>query len=588
MKFKVSDWGFAPADWPRPWQVVLTLAVSLTLAALLFQFAVYAHYTVSLLRFPFDYDQGEGFELYDTLLHARGEWPYQDSQVFPFYTSIYPPLFHLMTVPLVWVFGPHLWTGRLVGFLASLTAAGAIGWGVHRASQNKIIAAFSGLAFLASNYTFHIGPLFRQHMSMVMFETLAMVTLAQWGGKATTDYTDYTDFKNLRQNLWLKNSSLLIGLFFLLCAGYAKQLALATVLAGLGYLFLRGPKRALLSGLSLAIIAGGIFLYINWATDGWWYISIIKANINAYDINQAISLYKQWFGLHLVLAVGAFAGLIYETYFARLSAYSVWFFFAFANGALSGKFGAGESYFVTTTAAACVLSGMMATKVWGWAAAGALEDLPRVLKQLPSLFINWSRGFSRKLAKASTPESLINLETAPSKGGLLGKLIIVALPLLYLVQVRLTLHTYTDGLYAPLARALTLFGGEGNYYDSQGYTQLGPRPTPSDHANGQRIADLARTRDNPHCPVFSEEAAFLIVAGKPVVTNAFPQLVMYQAGLFDPAREIEMISQKAFCLVIFRAQFYPPPVLQAIGANYQPLTEINMNGFVYRILEPRP
>ena len=59
------------------------------------------HYAGALLRFPFDYDQGEGFELYDTVLHARGEWPYADSQVFPYYTSIYPPLFHLLTAPLV-------------------------------------------------------------------------------------------------------------------------------------------------------------------------------------------------------------------------------------------------------------------------------------------------------------------------------------------------------------------------------------------------------------------------------------------------------------------------------------------------------
>jgi len=76
-------------------------------------------------------------------------------------------------------------------------------------------------------------------------------------------------------------------------------------------------------------------------------------------------------------------------------------------------------------------------------------------------------------------------------------------------------------------------------------------------------------------------------AGKPVVTNPFPQLVMYQAGLFNPANEIAMIQQHAFGLVILRAQFYPPPVLQALGANYKPMTEIHMNGFLYRILEPR-
>ena len=48
-----------------------------------------------------------------------------------------------------------------------------------------------------------------------------------------------------------------------------------------------------------------------------------------------------------------------------------------------------------------------------------------------------------------------------------------------------------------------------------------------------------------------------------------------------------MIERQEFGLVILRAQFYPPPVLAALGANYKPLIEIRMNGFLYRILEPR-
>src|SRR5512141_3411606 len=128
---------------PR-WRLVVLavwVAAGLALAA---QFAVYVDYAASLFRFPYDYDQGEGFELYDTVLHAQGQWPYRDSQVFPFYTSIYPPLFHLMTVPLVWAFGPQLWTGRLVGFLASLVAAAAIGFGVARAGGSRAIGALAG------------------------------------------------------------------------------------------------------------------------------------------------------------------------------------------------------------------------------------------------------------------------------------------------------------------------------------------------------------------------------------------------------------------------------------------------------------
>lgn len=522
---------------PARWRLVTVALFVLAGAALVAQFAVYVDYSASLFRFPYDYDQGEGFELYDTVLHARGELPYRDSQVYPFYTSIYPPLFHLMTVPLVWVFGPQLWTGRLVGFLASLVGAVAIGWGVNRATGHRSIAVFSGLTWLASNYTFHIGPLFRQHLTMVTYEILAIVALAQLDlGEQTNTSTT-----------WTKRPAFWLGLAALLAAGYTKQLALATVLAGLGFLFLRGPRRALLAGAGLAGVAGGLFLLLNALTHGQWYLSIIRANINAFDVGQAVSFYRQWTALHLLIAAVAAARLIYEIYVGRLSAYGVWFAAALANGVLSGKFGAGESYFVTTTAAACALSGVALGRLW-------LFGAERWLKPAPG------RHPGRFVAVA------------------------LAIPLLYLAQTSRNLHLPTRGpLYEPIARALGVWN-ESGYYDSQGYTQLGPHPTATDIAAGDAIAALAREAEGP---VFSEEAAFMFRAGKPVVTNPFPQLVMYQAGLFDPTQEIAMIKDQAFGLVILRARFYPPPVLIALGENYRPKTEIVMNGFVYRILEPR-
>ena len=308
-------------------------------------------------------------------------------------------------------------------------------------------------------------------------------------------------------------------------------------------MFLRGPRRAVITGAVLALLAAALYGLIDLATGGQWTISIIRANINAFDLAQAISFYKQWLGLHLLLAAVALARLAYETWPGRLSIYAVWFAAALINGLLSGKFGAGESYFVTATAAACALSGIALGRLWAAA--------PR-----------WS-GRARAGAFA----------------------LAVLAPLLYLAQVRLTLHLPTTGpLYGPVAQLLGV-AGESGYYDSQGYTQLGPHPTAADIAAGDRIAALARAADGP---VFSEEAGFMFRAGKPVVTNPFPQLVMYQAGLFDPADEIAMIERQGFGLVILRAQFYPPPVLQALGAHYQPLTEIRMNGFLYRLLEPRP
>jgi len=559
MRLSFGNWPGGEAALPGWARALSRLLFALAVLALLGQFLVYVHYAVSLFRFPFDYDQGEGFELYDVVLHTQGEWPYRDSQVFPFYTSIYPPLYHLLTAPLVAAFGPELWTGRAVSFAGSLVAAAALAWAVRRETGQGLIGALCGLTFLASNYTFAIGPLFRQHMTMVVFETLAIVTLAQVNLNREDDQHAKSFPQSPAAFAPLQfNKTLWLGCGLLLAAGYTKPLALATVLAALTYLFLRGPRRALRVGGVMALVAGGIFLWINWRTDGWWYVSIIRANLNAFDIPQMIGFYREWLELHAVLALAAFGYLVYETYWGRLSVYSLWFAFAFANGALSGKFGAGESYFVTATAAACLLAGLAAGRRW--------EVTPQSGEEREGL---------QKRILAAFASSRFRIAFA------------IIVPLSFLVQTRLTLHTYTDGpVYGPLAQVLGVRDNSGRgYYDSQGYTQLGPRPTRADHEAGYRIVALARSAPGP---VFSEEAAFMFAAGKPVVTNAFPQLVMHEAGLFDPANLNAMIARREFGLVILRAQFYPPPVLQAIGAHYQPLTEIEMNGFTYRLLEPRP
>ena len=429
-----------------------------------------------------------------------------------------------------------------------------------------LIGGLAGLTFLASNYTFAIGPLFRQHMTMVMFETLAIVTLARfdWPGPGRGDAQNAVEARQPGRpaatwRAWRPSRfspRLYLGLAFLLAAGYAKQLALATVIAALAFLFLRGPRRALLAGLGLAVLGGAIFFWINWQTGGWWFVSIIQANINDYDLAQTLAFYREWFELHAVIILAAGGYLLYELYVSRLSAYSIWFLFAAANGALSGKFGAGESYFVTATAAASLAAGL---------AAG--------------------RGLNQALSsRAGRPAASPGFRALfPS----LGSLLVLVIPLLFILQTRLTLHLYTDGpVYGPLARLLGVADNSGRgYYDSQGYTQLGPRPTRADHAAGYKIASLAQAAAGP---VFSEEAGFAFAAGKPVVTNPFVQLVMYQAGLFDPAEELRWIERRAFGLVILRAQFYPPPVLAALGAHYQPVAEIPMNGFTYRILAPRP
>lgn len=528
-----------------------SLGLALTIIAVLVYagyLAVYVVYAVNLFHWPFDYDQGEGFELNDAVLFSRGEWPYRENNVYPFYASNYPPLFRLLIVPLLPIFGLRLIAGRLLSFVATLVTATTIAVVVRRKIGGWSIPTLSGLAFLASNYVYLIGPLCRAHMTMVMFETLAIASIAE--------------FQHPRHG----RRNLILGLVMLLCAGYTKQMAVFTAVAALGYVFLRDVRKALVSGLVLVALAAAIFWLLNVATDGQWWVNIIQANVNDYEYTNTLFLFKQWFRLHTLLVLLAAGYLIYELFWDRLSAYSLWFFFSLGIGALSGKWGAGFGYFTTAVAAACLTSGL---------ALGRL--------------------ITGKWSIASTVRSLHSARSIAIRRLLFAALrpfLAVLIPLIYLLQAPRMLHLPTTGpILGPLARVLDVVDAQVRrdcamlqYYDTVGYTQLGHLLTPEDYAAGEEILNYVRTADGP---VFSEEAMFTLLVGKPVVTNPTQLLNLYNNGLLDTSEMIEMINRQEFSLIIFRAQFYPPPVLEAIGQNYTPVEHICMNGFYYHILWPK-
>lgn len=511
---------------PKRWQFApARLLLALALLMYLGYAALYTAYAVQLFRWPYDYDQGEGFELNDALLFSRGEWPYRDNAVYPYYASNYPPLFHLLAAPLVALWGPHLVIGRVLSFLATWLTAAAIAWLVHREVGGRVIPALSGLAFLVSPYVYQTGPLFRLHTTMVLLELLAIGCLAR-----------FEDPRHGRRYLWL-------GVFLLLLAGYTKQLAVFTVAAGLGFVFLRDSKRALLAGTALAAVAGLLFWLLNRATAGQWWVNIIQANVNAFDYLMTLSLFQQWFRLHpaLILLAGGYA--LYELFWDRLSAYTLWFFFALGTGALSGKWGAGPGYFITAVAASALLAGL----------AGG-----RLLQRVSARRRPWLEA---------------------------------GLALLYLSYGITALHLPTDGpVMGRLARWLgvadqpqQLACAAYPYYDRTGYTQLGHWLTAADYQAGAEIMAYVRAAPGP---ILSEEAMFSLLAGKPVVTNPTQVNNLYYNGLWEGTDLLQRIYDEEFDLIILRAQFYPPPVLGAIWFRYQPVARLCLNGFEYTLLLP--
>lgn len=540
----------APAFRQLKLSLISRMLLGAALAFLLFYFAVYVIYAINLIRFPYDYDQGEGFELVDALMFSEGRWPYQDVEAYPFYGSIYPPVYHILLVPFVWIFGAAYWYGRLFSFLSTLVTAAAVGYAVHREGRHRTIALLSGLAFLASNIVYHIGPLFRQHISMIMFETLAVVVLA--------NVSEISDPAKRR-------SRLIQGLGLLMLAGYTKQLAAFTAVAALAFLFVRNPRRALIWGAGFTLVGAAVFGIITTATDGHWWTQTITANVKDFYPDQAAGLFRLWLRLHGWLLIPALLLILYELYFARISIYSLWFIATTILSALAaGTWGAGDSYYATSVAALCVLSGIFA-----------------------------ARTLNRSWTFYDNPFSRLFIAPFRKRAPLVGAAGLVVIPLLYIGYGRAVLHMPTEG---PVFRQIADLAGIrpnalNGFYDSAGrltgaYADIGHLTTQADIDGGQRI--IQRVRDTPSEQlVLSEEAAFSLITGREVITNPVLLYILDQVGAYDSSALVAMIENQAFGLIILRARFFPVAVNQAITTFYVEDEIIPMNGFDYIIMRPR-
>lgn len=547
---------------------VLGIAAAGALALTVLVFAgslfVYLAYGRSLIAFPFDYDQGEGFELYDAIRLARGEGIYLDNAQFPFYASNYPPVYRLMLVPLIWLFGPQMWVGRIVAFACSLVIGALIfiaarrtwrvelgEWRLGRVAPLQTLALFliplvAALAFFAANYVYHIGPLARAHLPMVMFAFAGILCLDIALGARSLPAP------RPRQRGWV-----IAGVVLLVVAGFTKLQAVDALVAGFGYLLIRRPKWFAIAFAASLLGTAAIVLVLNACTAGQFWLNVVAANVNEYDIAITWKTYAQWFQLQGVLIVCSVIYVLWDVTaairarsFAPLTIWSMYFVAGAALGMLTGKWGAGPAYLIAAIAASCVctmgLFGRLGNRLIG------------------------RQSVDRPLSSALS-------------------LVALAFSIAFLLQAALNLHLPTSGrLFGPAAKLLGVSGESSSYppypyYDSSGYTQLGHWVLPEDAANGWALVERLRTVSGP---VLSEEAMLSLHAGKDVVTNPTQLLNLSKNDALDTTRLIEMIRRREFGAVVFRAMFYPEDVKQAIVENYYWAQKFTMNGFDYWLLLP--
>jgi len=330
------------------WPVLLLLAI----------YAVaYVQFAAQLAGFPFDFDQGEGYDAWSGWLINLGQLPYTNNASFPYYSSNYPPLWsYLVSIPMAWV-GPGLGAARVVSSVAALATAGVLYIAARRLSNRSLAGVLAAGFFLASPYVFHTTPLARVNSLALLAAAVGLTLL---------------DRRPTRRRVILGSLALAAALF-------TKPTAIDAALAGVVAVALRQPRLGLLS----AAVVGGVGAVglglLMFSTNGAFWLNVVAGNANPFDLRQLTEYVANFSVLHCVLLVMAAAEG------ARMLLkrdWSPWALYLVASSVAAlgvAKWGAGESYFLGAIASVCVLSG-----VW----------IVRFLAAAPASRLRWGLGLA--------------------------------------------------------------------------------------------------------------------------------------------------------------------------------------------------
>lgn len=325
-----------------------------TLVLLLVYAVVYLQFAVQVAGFPFDLDQGEGYDAWSAWLVNLGQLPYTTNAEFPYYSSNYPPVWsYLVSIPMAWA-GPGLVSGRVVSTISAAGAAGVLGLAAQRMSGRSLAGFLAAGFFLASPYVFHTTPLARVN-SLALLAAVVGLTLME---------------KRTRGRVIVGSGVLLLALF-------TKPTAWDAALAGIVSVLLRRPRLGLLSASLVGGLATAGVGALMLMTRGAFWLNVVAGNANPFDLNQLTAYLINFTVLHCVLVAFALAECLWMMHRRRWSPWALYGVTAGVAALGVAKWGAGESYFLGVIAALSVLSA-----VW----------VARFLDSAPPASLRWALG----------------------------------------------------------------------------------------------------------------------------------------------------------------------------------------------------
>ena len=334
----------------RPGSVFLLILLGLaSLVTLTYQAVSIQH------RFMADYAEAP---LVDQALRlAEGQNIYRPAISTPPYTiSTYSPLFVVVLAPLVKLFGPAFWQGRLISALCAWLAAFFLAKIIYAHTRDRLAASVTGMVFLASPYVVQWSSLVRVDFLAVALSVAALYYLTRW------------------PQSWKRFA---LGAVLLIAAIFARQsYALAAPATAVFWLLYRDWRRALLLGGVVAGLSFVLFLGLNLVTHGGFYYNIVTANINEFSIQRLVGEIRSLIETNLILVpVGVASIFLIPRRSGTWPLVAAYLAGAGLASLTIGKIGSNTNYFLELSAALSLSAGALLA----WSRAHQKTHIARVI-----------------------------------------------------------------------------------------------------------------------------------------------------------------------------------------------------------------
>ena len=229
---------------------------------------LYLQHAVLAVSYPYPLNYGEGLVLDQVLRVFRSEVIYPTTlTAAPFIVSNHPPLYILLQVPFLWLFGPAFWYGRAISLISLLAAAAFLGLTLYHLTHHWAASLLSSLLLFSIPYFWNWSVLNQG-------DTLALAL--SWAGL-------YTIVRNPDRS----RNVVLAGVLFT-AAVFTEQtyFLVAPVTALLWLLQTHRLRRA----LDLLAVAAGLclalYLILNGITHGGFYLNLVTYNANLWNFQE--------------------------------------------------------------------------------------------------------------------------------------------------------------------------------------------------------------------------------------------------------------------------------------------------------------